>query len=66
MEGTCGFLPSTFSVPGSGEEGDVGLDFHQRIWLCSRRVLVLSESQGSSPELGVGLGDVKGSTMVGS
>ena len=27
MEGTYGFLPSTFSVPGSGEEGDVGLDF---------------------------------------
>lgn len=65
MEGICGFPPSTFSVPGSGEEGDVGLDFHQRIWLCSRRVLVLSESQGR-PELGVGLGDVKGSTMIGS
>lgn len=42
MEGTCGLPPSAFSVPGSGVEGDLGLDFHQGIWLCSRGVLVLS------------------------
>lgn len=66
VEGTRGLPPSASSIPGSGVEGGLGLDFHQGIWLCSRGGLVLSESQGSSSELAVGLGVVKGSTVVGS